>query len=52
MCNFFVYYLKNQILAPLVREISCTLITLLLWKCKDELEHELYIKMKNAMTVS
>lgn len=45
MRNFFVEYQSNEKLAPLVREIGWSHNTVILEKCKDDLQREFYIKM-------
>jgi predicted nuclease of restriction endonuclease-like (RecB) superfamily len=45
MRNFFVTYNENEILQPLAAEISWTKNTIIMDKCKDDLEREFYIKM-------
>ena len=45
MRNLYVEYKDNQILQPLVAEISWTKNIIILEKCKENLEREFYIKM-------
>ena len=45
MRNFYVEYKENEILPPLVAEISWSKNTVIMEKCKDSLEREFYIKM-------
>lgn len=43
--NFYLTYMENEKLAPVVREISWTKNIVIMEKCKDDLEREFYIKM-------
>lgn len=45
MRNLYVEYKDNEILQPLVAEISWTKNIVILDRCKDDLEREFYIKM-------
>lgn len=45
MRNFYISYINDINLAPLVREISWTKNIVIMEKCKDKLEQEFYIKM-------
>jgi predicted nuclease of restriction endonuclease-like (RecB) superfamily len=45
MRNFYISYVDDINLAPLVREISWTKNIVIMEKCKDKLEQEFYIKM-------
>ena len=45
MRNLYVEYKDNEILPPLVAEISWTKNIVIMEKCKDSLEREFYIKM-------
>jgi len=45
MRQFYCEYHKNEILQPLVAEIGWTHNTLIISKCKDDLEREFYIRM-------
>jgi predicted nuclease of restriction endonuclease-like (RecB) superfamily len=45
MRDFYVTYYENEILPPLVAEISWTKNIVIMEKCKDVLEREFYIKM-------
>ena len=45
MRNFFVTYNENEILQPMVAEISWTKNTIIMDRCKDDLEREFYIRM-------
>ena len=45
MRNLFVTYSGNEILQPMVAEISWTKNVIVMDKCKDDLEREFYIKM-------
>ncbi len=45
MRNFFVTYSENEILQPLVAEISRTKNIIIMDRCKDDLEREFYIKI-------
>lgn len=45
MKNFYISYVDDTTLAPLVREISWTKNIVIMEKCKDKLEREFYIKM-------
>jgi predicted nuclease of restriction endonuclease-like (RecB) superfamily len=45
MRNFYLNYKDNEILQPLVAEISWTKNIVIFEKCKDDLEREFYIKM-------
>ena len=57
MRNFYLSYYANEKLSPMVTEISWTHNLLIMGKCKDDLERELYIRMtrkfgwtKNVLT--
>lgn len=45
MRNFYVTYSQNEKLQPMVAEIGWTHNLVILEKCKDDLERELYIRM-------
>ncbi|MEN9520072.1 MAG: hypothetical protein RLZZ381_2660 [Cyanobacteriota bacterium] len=45
MKSFYEAYIKNEKLAPLVREIGWTHNLVILEKCKDDLEREFYLRM-------
>lgn len=45
MRNFYIEYKDNEILQPLVAEISWTKNIVIMEKCKESLEREFYIKM-------
>ncbi|MBL1212915.1 MAG: DUF1016 domain-containing protein [Ignavibacteriae bacterium] len=45
MRNFYLNYKDNEILQPMVAEISWTKNVVIFEKCKDDLEREFYIKM-------
>lgn len=45
MRNFYIEYKDNEILQPLVAEISWTKNIIIIEKCKEPLEREFYIKM-------
>jgi predicted nuclease of restriction endonuclease-like (RecB) superfamily len=45
MRNFYLTYIGNQKLQPLVAEISWTKNLIIIDRCKDELEKEFYMKM-------
>lgn len=45
MRNLYVEYKDNEILPPLVAEISWSKNVAIMEKCKDQLEREFYIKM-------
>ena len=45
MRNFYIEYKDNEILQPLVAEISWTKNIIIIEKCKETLEREFYIKM-------
>lgn len=45
MRNFYIEYKDNEILTPLVAEISWSKNIVIMEKCKDPLEREFYIKM-------
>ena len=45
MRNFYIEYKDNEILQPLVAEISWTKNIVIIEKCKEPLEREFYIKM-------
>lgn len=45
MRNFYIEYKDNEILQPLVAEISWTKNIIIIEKCKEPLEKEFYIKM-------
>jgi len=45
MRNFYLIYIENTKLAPLVREISWSNNIVIMEKCKDDLEREFYIQM-------
>ena len=48
MKQFYEAYGGSQKLSPLVREIGWTHNTIILMKCKDDLEREFYIRMTKA----
>lgn len=52
MRNFFVTYSENEIPQPLVAEISWTKNTIIMDRCKDDLEREFYIKMTKRFSWS
>lgn len=45
MRSFYVAYFNNEILQPMVAEISWSKNVVIMDKCKDDLEREFYIKM-------
>jgi predicted nuclease of restriction endonuclease-like (RecB) superfamily len=45
MKQFYEEYAKSEKLAPLVRDVAWTHNTIILTKCKDDLEREFYIRM-------
>ncbi|MBK5225435.1 MAG: DUF1016 family protein [Thermoleophilia bacterium] len=45
MKQFYESYAGNEILSPLVREIGWTHNTIVMMKCKDDLQREFYIRM-------
>jgi len=45
MRKFYLTYMENEKLAPLVQEIGWSHNIIILEKCKDDLEREFYIKM-------
>lgn len=44
MRNFYLTYNLNEILAPLVREISWTKNVIIMERCKDDIQREFYLK--------
>ena len=45
MRDFYITYSENEILPPMVAEISWSKNIVIMEKCKDDLEREFYIKM-------
>jgi predicted nuclease of restriction endonuclease-like (RecB) superfamily len=45
MRQFYITYVDNQKLSPLVREIGWTHNVIIMMNCKDDLEREFYIRM-------
>ena len=51
MRNLYVEYKDNEFLPPLVTEISWSKNVIIMEKCKDQLEREFYIKMREEYTI-
>ncbi|MHB0867765.1 MAG: PDDEXK nuclease domain-containing protein [Thermoleophilia bacterium] len=49
MRQFYESYVGNEILSPLVREIGWTHNTIIMMRCKDDLQREFYIRMTRRM---
>jgi hypothetical protein len=49
MKNFYESYKDNEKLVPLVREIGWVQNSMIIEKCKDDLEREYYIKKTKQM---